>query len=288
MSHAGVESILSNFQHLRPGDHRAPCPQCDRGPRDRALSLHVEHERVVFHCFRCGWSGAAGAGAPSAGGRSVSSTCRRSGGSTRPRFEQLSDFGRKLWESCRPIAGIAQSYLQARGCAIPPADGDLRWHARLRHPVVGVEAPALVGLVRDVLTGRPLTLHRTWIRADGRKADVSPPRMLLGRHRKQGGAVMLWPHESVTRGLAIAEGVETALALAHAVTPAWALVDAGNVASFPLIAGIEVLTIAVDHDDAGVRAARECARRWAPRDVRVVMAAQPGADLADVAMSSAT
>lgn len=280
MNHAGTDSILANFQHLSPGNHRASCPQCDRGPHDRALSLHVEAERIVFHCFRCGWSGAAGAGTEHVARPPVPCS------STRPRFERLSDFGRELWKSCRPIDGIARAYLEARGCKIPPVDGDLRWHASLRHPIARIEGPALVGLVRDVLTCVPLTIHRTWICADGSKAAVSPPRLLLGGHRKQGGAVMLWPHEAVTRGLGVAEGIETALALAHAMTPAWALIDAGNLASFPAIAGIESLVIAVDHDDAGQEAADECARRWVAREVRLVMPPTPGADLADVARSA--
>ena len=43
-------------------------------------------------------------------------------------YTSLSDYGRKLWRDCRPLDGFAIEYLAARGCAIPPADGDLRCH----------------------------------------------------------------------------------------------------------------------------------------------------------------
>lgn len=45
----------------RPGNHRLPCPQCDRGPRDDALSCTVQADgTAVYLCFRCGLSGADG------------------------------------------------------------------------------------------------------------------------------------------------------------------------------------------------------------------------------------
>jgi putative DNA primase/helicase len=93
----------------------------------------------------------------------------------------------------------------------------------------------------------------------------------------------------VTLGLGIAEGIETALSLAHAYAPGWATLDAGNLAAFPVLSGIECLTIAVDNDPAGIRAADECAERWhaAGREVRLVMAPQAGADLNDLAQEAA-
>ena len=47
--------------------------------------------------------------------------------------------------------------------------------------------------------------------------------------------------------------------------PAWATCTAGNLARFPILAGIEELTILVDNDlsDTGQKAAKQCAIRWA-------------------------
>lgn len=188
----------------------------------------------------------------------------------------------KFWRSLQPITGAGRAYLEERECVIPPEDGDLRFARSLRHPS-GYTGPALVALVTDALTREPLTLHRTWIRPDGRKANVDPPRLLLGKHRKQGGVIRLWPDEAVTAGLGVAEGIETALTLAHAFAPVWSAIDAGNMAAFPVIEGIEALLVVADHDTAGIAAAEECADRWisAGREVQAVMAPGEGQDLND-------
>lgn len=144
-----------------------------------------------------------------------------------------------------------------------------------------------MGLITDAVTRQPLSLHRTWIQADGRKADVDPPRLLLGGHRKQGGVIRLWPDEAVTVGLGIAEGMETALSLAWAFAPVWACIDAGNLAAFPVLSGVEALTIGADNDAAGAAAAQECAARWATADDEVFITKQAENDLNDALMEVA-
>ncbi len=74
--------------------------------------------------------------------------------------------------------------------------------------------------------------------------------------------MQLDPGEGVTRGLVIAEGVETALAVRMSYRPVWALGSATSVASFPVLGGVESLTVFADADVAGRGAARACARRW--------------------------
>ena len=264
------------------GPSRQPCPSCGRSDRDKTLGVTFELEQGVAHCFRCEyvetWRD----------GRALSLPMKAP---IRPavatKHETLSQYGHDLWAVCRPVSGAALAYLEARQCVVPPADGDLRWHPALKHSPSGTTGPALVALVTDALRNEPISLHRTWVRPDGRKAELHPPRMLLGGHRKAGGVIRLWPDEAVTMGLAIAEGVETALSVAHAYTPAWACIDAGNMADFPLLAGIESLLIAADHDEAGMRAARACATRWAnaERDVSIVSSPTSKADINDLAVA---
>ena len=179
----------------------------------------------------------------------------------------------RYWHALGPMRDAGRAYLEARQCALPPTDGDLRFDPAARHPG-GHAGPCLVALVTDVEGGAPISLHRTWINSDGTKADVDPPRMLLGGHRKAGGVIRLWPDEALTQGLAIAEGIETALSLARVFQPAWALIDAGNLAKLPVLSGVDALTVAVDDDAAGVHAAHACAERWAAadRDVTLVEA----------------
>lgn len=262
------------------GRSRQPCPICDRGAKDRSCGVTIEHDGSgVAHCFRCGY-------VETTRGDVRPGLCLAP--KTKQQHETLSDYGREMWAACRPLGGEALAYLEARSCVIPPTDGDLRWHPALRHPPSGLSGPALVALVTDAVTCQPMTLHRTWILADGKKAAVEPPRMLLGGHRKTGGVVRLWPETDFGASLGIAEGIETALSLAHEFRPMWACVDAANLAAFPVIAYTRLLMIAADHDDAGIKAAEACAGRWAASgcEVRVVMSELPGADLNDLAMAA--
>jgi putative DNA primase/helicase len=205
------------------------------------------------------------------------------------------------WRECRaitPDTPAGRYLLEARGCALPPSNGHLRWHPRLWHPQEQRTFPALVALVTNAATGRPITLHRTWLAPDGSgKAPVEKPRLLLKGHDKAGGVVRLWPDEEVTSGLAIAEGLETALTAAAGLTPIWACIDAANLGAFPVLEGIECLTIVADHDkpnpktgkQAGLEAAQECAQRWfaAGYEVRIWKAPMEGADLNDFAAGAA-
>jgi hypothetical protein len=71
--------------------------------------------------------------------------------------------------------------------------------------------------------------------------------------------------------LVLGEGVETTLAAATRIEhrgtllqPAWAAGFAGNLANFPVLSGIEGLTLLIDNDanGAGQRAGEECRARW--------------------------
>ncbi len=252
---------------------RQPCPECDKGQRDMALSITRRADgSFLAHCFRCGavfFSDERKGRAP---------TSPRPRAVAPGRHATLSAYGHALWRACSPVSGPARAYLEARGCAIPPADGDLRWHPALRHPS-GHEGAALVALLTDAATREPRSLHRTWIRPDGTKA-TDPPRLLLKGHVKAGTVCRLWPDEAVTLGLLVAEGVETALTATWDYAPAWACIDAGNLAGLPVLAGIESLVIAADHDPAGIGAATTCADRWARAGVDVIAVA-PRAARAD-------
>ena len=252
---------------------RAPCPVCDRGPKDTALAITEDERGRVEYCHRCGHTKA-------------ENFERRPLEPVRPmtpKAEPLawSDRAESIWRRTQPLRDtVGETYLLHRGCLLPPADSDLRFlEPTDRHP------PTLCARVTNAQTNRPQTLHFTRLAADGRgKAGTEQDKLLLGGHRKKGGVIRLWPDECVTHGLALAEGIESVLAAAHVFTPIWATVDAGNMTGFPVLAGIEALTIFADHDEAGIKAARECAARWrdAGREVRVLRARTAGADLADI------
>jgi putative DNA primase/helicase len=263
---------------LKPGENRLPCPECARGKGDTALSVSLKSNgTVVWFCHRCYLTGANGQYVPAA--RPLMS--HQAAPERIEKSRGLSDYGRELYSHGGLITGIARDYLDARSCVIPPPDGDLRFIEELKHPS-GYIGPALVALITDAETKAPLSLHRTWIKPDGRKADVNPPRLLLKGHPVAGGVIRLWPDDSVTSGLGIAEGIETALSLAHGYTPVWACIDAGHMEKFPILKCIDELVIAADNDPAGQKAADMCAQRWVSHStVRIVIAGIKGADLND-------
>jgi hypothetical protein len=143
-----------------------------------------------------------------------------------------------------------------------------------------------VALITDAVTRQRLSLNRTWITPTG-KAALETPRLPLAGHSTAGGCIRLWPDEAVTVGLGVAEGIESALSLAWAYTPVWALIDAGHLSKFPVLDGIESLVIARDQDQAGIKAASECATRWARAGREVLATSQAQNDVNDVLLAEA-
>lgn len=191
----------------------------------------------------------------------------------------------EIWHASRQIivGDLAAQYLiDSRCCTLPDPEGDLRWIPGLR--IFGYDAPALVGRMTLAVDYREFRgLHITFLGLDGGGGWRRLERRYLGP--KSGCVVRLDADDAVTTGLAIGEGVETMLALRHAYRPAWACLDAGNLAALPVLPGIETLIVGADHDDAGLRAADACAERWAGagREVHVIAPESHRTDWADAA-----
>ena len=201
------------------------------------------------------------------------------------RLRKNSQDARHLWDSSIDLRGTpAERYLVSRGfCALPHnLDEVLRFHPRGHFG--GTRMPMLVGLYRDIVTDGACGIHRTALTACGEKIG----RRYLGR--KAGAAIKLTANEDVEQGLTIGEGIETTLsAMLVGLTPAWALGDAGALGSFPVLAGIDCLTILVDHDEAGEKQASKCRQRWlaAGREVIEVIPNHIGDDLNDLLRANA-
>jgi hypothetical protein len=144
--------------------------------------------------------------------------------------------------------------------------------------------PCLIALMRDPFTDEPVGIQRIALEHLNGKIEKIDRRM-LGR----AGVVKLWPAESQ---LVVGEGLETVLAAATRIpyagaplTPAWALLSSDALRRLPVISGVERLIILVDHDDAGVRAAKTCAARWTmTRTVVELTPNQEGADFNDLVL----
>ena len=67
------------------------------------------------------------------------------------------------------------------------------------------------------------------------------------------GAIKLSLDGDVTHGLLIGEGIETVLSasLLLKFRPCWSVLSRSGIAKFPILTGIESVTIAVDRDESG-------------------------------------
>lgn len=187
----------------------------------------------------------------------------------------------RIWdEALDPRRTVVDAYLRSRGLAIEDgmAGGVLRFHSALRFESGTV--PGMMGLYRDIRTDEPCGIHRTFLDPQGQKLG----RKMLGRAK--GVAIKLDGNDTVSLGLTIGEGIETVLSGRIAgFRPGWALGSAGAIADFPVLPGVECLTILGETDDTGAneRAVRVCAHRWLDAGVEVqVIRPRRRGDLNDV------
>jgi hypothetical protein len=107
----------------------------------------------------------------------------------------------------------------------------------------------MLALVRDIVTDVPVAIHRTFLTTD--KIPQRIERRSLGPIA--GGAIKLSLDGDVNHGLLIGEGIESTLSasLILAFRPCWSVLSRSGIAKFPVMAGIECITVAVDNDDSG-------------------------------------
>jgi len=192
-----------------------------------------------------------------------------------------------LWRAAvDPRGTLVEQYLKFRALELPDAAANEATRFHPDCPFTAERFPAMVCLVRNIVSNEPQGLHRTALAPDGTaiKRDGKTFRMSLGTIA--GGAIKLDPDEDVTQGLCIGEGVETCLSGRQmGLPPVWSAVNTGGVADFPVLSSIEGLHIFKEHDDAGGQSAGDveaCARRWHDAG-RAVIIVEPdiGNDLND-------
>jgi len=177
-------------------------------------------------------------------------------------------------------------YLCQRGIVLDDLPGALRFQPHLvyRHEDgQPTYHPAMVARVDDP-NGQCVTLHRTYLTRDGRKANVPTVKKLMPSvvpGATRGGAIRLYP---ASETLAITEGIETALAVRLATRlPVWSTICAGGMARLSVPPEVRLVVICADHDAAGLDAARALARRLLgeQRRVKILTPDTPGADWVD-------
>jgi putative DNA primase/helicase len=189
---------------------------------------------------------------------------------------------RRVWgEAVQPVGTLVEAYLRGRGLALP-VGAPVRFHPAC--PRGAERWPAMLCLMSDPVTGEPCGVHRTFLARDASgKAPEGPngerPKMMAGRS----GVVRLVPDQEVGTGLGIAEGIEKALAVMQRSgwRPVWVPAGAGAIRTFPVLPGIESLTVFADMDGPGIAAARACCQRWSAGGREATWRAPPAGDWDD-------
>ncbi len=270
-----VDVLLARLEGVRcagPSSWVARCPAHD--DRNPSLSVSVKGGRILIHCF-------AGC-APEAVLEAVGLTWKdlRGGESwawrppvlrpsrPKPRSEPEApspeDRARweALWERAKPGHPLLARYLRVRGLSLEPPP-------TLRVVYLRGE-PAMVARVEG--EGGLLGLHLTILEPDGRGRRG---KKLAKGSRPKGGAIKLYPPKA-GQPLALAEGVETALAVREATGwPTWATIAAPFMKGVVLPHEVKEVVVCADHDKAGLEAAHALARRLLREGRKVRLAVPP-------------
>lgn len=262
-----------------------PCPMCDG--KDR-WTWDDKEGRGTWHCRRCG------------AGDGIALVMRIKGVEFRDAARlieaELDDcpietpkpavdpvvLRRKManaWLQAGPLTACPPVVAWWKGRGLPVSTSD-QLRAAL-NPRGGV----MLARVTDA-DGNPVQVHRTYVQADGRPADMDSHRLLMEGLLPKGSAVRLSEPSDV---LGIAEGIETAQAasLLHGV-PVWAALTAGNLEAFTPPPGVRLIVFGdVDDSFTGQAAAYTLAKRLRSKRIDVDVKLPARGDWNDVAQGHA-
>jgi len=266
---------IEAITHGRLGRTMATCPLCSetrRTPQKRhnkvlAVEL-LEPDFAVFFCNHCEAQGYCRLDRPARVIDLAEQQRRRDEAKHHAEIEkqERSRQALMLWNEGQSFrSSPAEDYLH-HGREIgrwldtfPFLDKVFRYHPSC--PFGGERLPCMLALVREIKTNAPVAVHRTALTTENPPGRID--RKSLGP--TTGGAIKISPDHEVHAGLLIGEGIETVLSASKQFQfkPVWSLIDKNGIAKFPVLSGIESVTIAVDNDPGGdgQRAAAECVQR---------------------------
>lgn len=207
----------------------------------------------------------------------------------RQQWAAAAERNRQMWTQCMPLTpgDPVVRYLMRRGFGgVWPLPEALRLHPALDYWHDGAKLGTFAAMVAPVTApdGRMVALHRTYLSADGRKADVPTVKRLTAAAGPLAGASIRL-HAPRAGVLGVCEGVETALG-------AWCASGVGTAAAYCAHAlaeyqwpmAVRRLLVFADADRAGREAAEKLRARGVAARLRVevLTPGEDGSDWADV------
>jgi hypothetical protein len=279
----------------RGPERTGPCPKC--GGKDR-FSINVQKQ--VWNCRHCGGGGDIIALVRHLDGLDFRGAVELLAGITPSerrlqtvdapppkRDPKADEIVRRnavlgIWNrAVDPRGTPVERYLNGRGLDLPD---EAAFEAIRFHPRCIDDRPGMICLVRNIVTNEPQGIHRTALTLDGHAVQRQGKTYRKSLGSLADGAIKLDPDEAVEMGLCIGEGVETCLAgRQRGFRPVWAALSTRGIANFPILPGIEGLTIFGEADEANARDVEACASRWRGLGCEVIVS-DPllGSDLNDV------
>lgn len=189
---------------------------------------------------------------------------------------------RALWKSSEPLAlsgnNPASLYLRNRGikeAEFNPINlSDLRYVPQMSYVDEDGKVssfPGFIALVRDK-EGAAITLHRTFLTQEGKKASISCPKKLMPipfDRSVNGCAIHLGNEPSDV--LCVAEGIETALSVVTATGfPCWSAISAHGLETIEIPSTVKTVCIFADKDKSftGQEAANKLKQRLKASGIR--------------------
>jgi len=168
-----------------------------------------------------------------------------------------------LWrDAIDPRGTLVEDYLNGLGIDLPD---EAAFEAIRFYPRAIDGLPGMLCLIRNILDNEPQAIRITRVVPKGAIKSRT-----LGT--TDGGAIKIDPDENAALGICVGAGLERCLAARQlGFAPIWALDSAIAIKRFPVLAGIEGLTIFVEDGEETQAAAQVCFDRWmaARRDVVV-------------------
>lgn len=288
---AHIRSLVEEV-YWRAGTIFKTCRECShlrkKRPNARCLTITPRDDRAIFRCYNCELRGVIWRDGGARLSQAEYAARRKIAEADLQRdIEQRIAYARQLWDKARPAPGTAvERYLRCRGFDLSEIPPTLRY-TRLKHP--GTKDFHDVMLAAVGYDAVPDAVHRTYLAPGGngkaRLPDEFDTKLSLGPVRgkpiRLDGTV---DTEAAIGSLAIAEGIENALvAVQEFGVPAWSAISAGNLPVLRIPPTVSLVTVMADHDDVGLRNARQAAHTWLDAGLTVRLALpNPGEDFNDM------